>query len=202
MILATLPISKPLQLLLDKLLGKERLPVQSRRELGILIGEHLTNDESELDADEIEIMQGALQLSEKRVRDITTDISEVYWLIPETIVDGQKIDEIKAMGRSRIPVFDSHLTRSYGVLLMKDLVDIDFNDGPQTVDELTLHPTQIVGSMTALDTLFRKFIGAGSHLLPVERDDQIVGIVTIEDLLEEILGHEIVDEIDRRQMRA
>ena len=50
--------------------------------------------------------------------------------------------------------------------------------------------------MTALDTLFRKFIGAHSHLMPVERDDKIIGIVTIEDLIEEILGHEIEDESD------
>ena len=201
MITLTYPVSKPLQLLLDKLLGKERLPVQSRQELGILIGEHQSNDESELDEDEIEIMQGALQLSEKRVRDITTDIVYVYWLTPDTMIDAKKIDEIKRMGRSRIPIFDAHLTRSYGVLLMKDLIDVDFNDDPQPIDELTLHPTQIVGSMTALDTMFRKFIAAGSHLLPVERDDQIVGIVTIEDLIEEILGHEIVDETDRRHKR-
>jgi CBS domain containing-hemolysin-like protein len=51
--------------------------------------------------------------------------------------------------------------------------------------------------MTALDTLFRKFIGGGAHLIPVERDNKIVGIVTIEDLLEEIVGHEIEDETDR-----
>ena len=202
MILVTYPISRPIQLLLDKLLGREHLPIQTRHELGILIGEHRTNEESELDEDEIEIMQGALSLSEKRVRDITTDITQVYWVTPDTVIDAPKIDEIKAMGRSRIPVFDAHLTRSYGVLLMKDLVDIDFDDDPQPVDELTLHPTHIVGSMTALDTLFRKFISAGSHLLPVERDDQIVGIVTIEDLIEEILGHEIIDETDRRIRRS
>jgi CBS domain containing-hemolysin-like protein len=50
--------------------------------------------------------------------------------------------------------------------------------------------------MTALDTMFRKFIAAHSHLMPVEREDEIVGIVTIEDLIEEIIGHEIEDETD------
>jgi CBS domain containing-hemolysin-like protein len=80
---------------------------------------------------------------------------------------------------------------------MKDLVDINFDDEPQLVRELPLYTTQVVGSMTALDTMFRKFITGGSHLIPVEKDDKIVGIVTIEDLLEEIVGHEIEDETDR-----
>jgi CBS domain containing-hemolysin-like protein len=53
--------------------------------------------------------------------------------------------------------------------------------------------------MTALDTMFRNFINARAHLIPVERDDKIIGIVTIEDLIEEIIGHEIEDETDRHR---
>jgi CBS domain containing-hemolysin-like protein len=64
---------------------------------------------------------------------------------------------------------------------------------------MPLHPVQLVGSMTALDTMFRKFIAAGTHLIPIEKDDAIIGIVTIEDLLEEIVGHEIEDETDRQK---
>ena len=85
---------------------------------------------------------------------------------------------------------------------MKDLVDINFDKNPVLVSQLPLHTTKIVGSKTALDTMFRKFISAKSHLIPVERDDVIVGVVTIEDLFEEILGHEIQDEYDHRLKRA
>jgi len=201
MIVTTYPLSKPLQLLLDRLFGDETTRLHSRRELGILIGEHFDNNQSELDEDEVEIMQGALALSEKTVREITTKVSQVYWIEPDTMIDDKKIDEIKQVGRSRIPVFDHSLTRCYGVLLMKDLVDLDFDRNPQPVSELVLHPTKVIGSKTALDTLFRKFIISGTHLLPVERDDKIIGIVTIEDLLEEIVGHEIVDETDHRTKR-
>lgn len=201
MIVATYVASKPLQLLLDKLFPLTRGQLQSRHELGLLINEHLADETSELDDDEIEIIRGALQLSEKRVRDIMTNIRHTYWLQPSTKLDGNKIDEIKEKGYSRIPIFDQKLTKCYGLLLMKDLVDIDFDENDFRVDDIPLHPTQLVGSMTALDTMFRKFIAARSHLIPIEKDDKIVGIVTIEDLIEEIIGHEIEDETDRIKHR-
>jgi metal transporter CNNM len=201
MIILTYPISKPLQLLLDKLFDKESSKLQSRHELGIMITEHLGRQESELDEDEVEIIRGALQLSEKRVRDIMTPIKDVFWLTPDTILNDKKIDEIKAISRSRIPIFNSDLTHCYGVLLMKELVDIDFDDNEYRVSDLALHPTKLIGGMTALDTMFRKFIAASAHLIPVEKDDKIVGVVTIEDLIEEILGQEIEDETDRKNNR-
>lgn len=201
MIWITYVISKPLQLLLDQLFPRQRARLQSRHELGLLITEHLTNDSSELDEDEVEIMRGALMLSEKRVRDIMTDIRHTYWLTPDTELDDAHIEEMKNKGFSRIPVFNRARTKCYGVLLMKDLVDIDFDEHSYRVDDIALHPVQLVGSMTALDTMFRKFIASHTHLIPVERDDEIVGIVTIEDLIEEILGHEIEDETDRQKQR-
>ena len=201
MIICTYPVSKPLQFLLDKLLGTEIQQLQSRHELGLVISEHAMNDDSELDDAEVGIMRGALTLSEKRVRDIMTPIRNVYWLTPETLIDAKKIDEIKLQGWSRIPVFDAERTHIYGVLLMKNLVDINFDKAMLRVDALKLHRTRAVGSMTALDTLFRKFISSKTHLLPVERDDRIVGIVTIEDLIEEILQQEIEDEADYARQR-
>ena len=134
MILVTYPVSKPLQLLLDRLFGEqEKARLQSRDELGLLIAEHLERPESELDDDEIEIIRGALQLSEKHTRDITTPMRNVYWVTPTTLIDAAKIDEIKARGWSRIPVFNQQLTTCYGLVLMKDLVDIDFDNEPVAV---------------------------------------------------------------------
>lgn len=204
MIVITYPVSKPLQLLLDRLFlfDKPQIQLHTRQELGIMISEHLHQQASELDDDEVEIIRGALQLSEKRVSDILLPVKEVYWLTPETLLLPDKIDEIKEVGRSRIPIFNEGLTQCYGVLLMKDLVDIDFDENEFQVDDLDLYPVQMVGSRTALDTLLRRFITTGTHLLPVEKDDRIVGIVTIEDLIEEIVGQEIEDETDKRQAQA
>lgn len=199
MIVITYPLSRPLEMLLDYLLPHRKAALQTRSELGLLISEHIDDKTSELDDDEVEIMKGALALSEKRVREITTDIEHTYWMTPDTKLSDIKIDEIKMKGYSRIPIFNDDLTHCYGLMLMKDLVDIDFDDNNYVVKDIALHPTKMVGSMTALDTMFRKFIGAKSHLMPVERDDKIIGIVTIEDLIEEIIGHEIEDETDRHR---
>lgn len=197
MIIVTYPLAKPLQLLLDNMFKNATHDLHTRHELGLLVAEHLGAKESELDEDEVEIIRGALQLSEKKVSSIMTPISKVYSLKPFSVIDDQLIDEIKATGHSRIPVFNTAKTICFGVILVKELIDIDFDEDPPRVDELVLHPTQMVGAGTALDTMFRKFISAQTHLIPIERDDVIVGIVTIEDLLEEILGHEIEDESDR-----
>lgn len=197
MAVATYPASRPLQVLLDKLVGRSQTTLQTRHELGMMITEHLDSNRSELDDDEVEIIRGALQLSEKRIRDIMTPIERVYWLTPDTKLNDQRIDELKAAGFSRIPVFNRALTNCFGIILMKELVDIDFDELTYRVDDMVLHPVQLVGSMTALDTMLRKFIASGTHLFPVERDDAIVGIVTIEDLIEEIVGREIEDETDR-----
>lgn len=199
MVFVTYPLSKPLQLALDALFPRKGATLQSRHELGLMIHEHGLSNDSELDEDEVEIIKGALQLSEKRVRDIMTDIRHTYWLTPETVLDGRKIDEVKERGYSRIPIFDAKLTKCYGILLMKDMVDIDFDDNHYEVRDIPLHPTQLIGSKTALDTMFRKFIAARTHLIPIERDDKIIGIITIEDLIEEIIGHEIEDETDRNR---
>lgn len=199
-VIVTYPIAKPLQLLLDKLISDSHNTVHSRRELGLIINEQITGIGSELDENEAEIMQSVLKLSHKRVSQIFTPIHKVYFLSEDMMIDGPRIDDIKRRNYSRIPVLNKDLTDCVGILLMKDLVDIDFDERPYGLVELPLHVCTSVGSKTALDTLFRKFIAVGTHMMAVTRDDNIIGIVTIEDLIEEILGHEIEDESDLRRL--
>lgn len=198
-IVLTYPISKPLQLLLDMLIKRDKGTLHSRGELGLIISEQLVNTGSELDENEAEIMRSVLMLSHKRVANIMTPIEKVYYLKEDMVVDGPRIDDIKKRNYSRIPVLNSEATECVGVLLMKDLVDIDFDIRAYGFGELPLHTCKSVGSRTALDTLFRKFIVARTHLMVVTKDDSIVGVVTIEDLIEEILGHEIEDESDHKR---
>ncbi len=197
MIFFTYPISKPLQLILDRWFGPESNKLHSRHELGMIINEHKIGNASELDDDEIEIIRGALQLSEKQVIDIMTPIDKVFWLKQTDYIDHESIDLIKTASFSRIPIFSKSLRECFGVLLMKDLVDIDFDNQTLNISEAKLHRTKMIGSKTALDTMFRHFITARTHLMPVTMGGKIIGIITIEDLIEEIIGHEIIDESDK-----
>jgi metal transporter CNNM len=201
MLVLSYPIAKPLQLLLDKIVGHPPRKLPSRQELGMIITEQLGAPSSELDDDEITIINGALRLSLKQVRDILTPIDKVYFLQRDTELNPEKIDELKQKGFSRIPIFDSKRSKCYGVLLLKDLVDVNLDDQLLHASDLPMHPVDVIGPMTALDTTFRIFLKSRAHLIAVERNDKIIGIVTIEDLIEEILGQEIEDEKDRRQAK-
>lgn len=191
------PVAKPLQLLLDKLIGPIEPDLHSRHELGLIIAEHLDHDASELDDDEVEIVQNALQLSERRVREVMTPVDEVYYLLETDVIDAHKIDEMKAENYSRVPIFNSSKTECKRLLVLKDLVDIDFDARSYSLDELITYPVKTIGSMTALDTMIRRFISTRTHLMAVERHQAIIGIITIEDLIESIIGHEIEDETDK-----
>ena len=202
MIIITYPLSKPTQLLLDRLFHNQAVQLHSRRELGFIFTEHVDNAGSELDDDEVEIIQNTLQLSEKRVSQIMTPIRQVFWLSNATTITPQVLETIIDRNYSRIPIFNETLTECRGILLMKDLLQVDSARLPILIEELPLYSTKLIGSRTVLDTLFRKFIAAKTHMMPVEKDDVIIGVVTIEDLLEEIIGHEIEDESDRKKKRS
>jgi metal transporter CNNM len=195
-IILSYPISKPLEILLSKIIGPEYERIHTRYELGLLISDHYDRVESELDDDEVEIARSALLLSEKRVRDIMVPISKVFYLLENDVIDADMIDKLTYENRSRIPIFNKSLTRCNSFLLLKDLVDEDFGDNPKKLADIKTHPAKTVGPMTALDTMFRKFIAAKSHLMIVVRGKKIVGIITIEDIIEEIIGKEIEDESD------
>ncbi len=195
------PIARPLEILLDRLVGAHSERLHTRRELGLLIADHF-GEESELDEDEVEIVRNALRLSERRVSEIMTPLKYVYYLNEDSVIDAAKIDELKAENYSRIPIFNKKKTECDRFLVLKDLVDIDFDERSYTLSELKTHETKTVGSRTALDTMFRKFIAAKKHMLVVEKKGKIAGIVTVEDLVEAIIGHEIQDESDVEKLNG
>lgn len=201
MVYITYPLSRPMQFLLDRLFPNNDKKLHSRAELGLIVSDHVNHTASDLDEDEVDIIRGALQMSEKRVGSILTPISEVFWMTPDTFITKDTIEQLKRLGHSRIPIFNRKNSKCFGVLLLKDLIGVDFSDTKYRPTDFPLYPSPLIGSKTALDTMLRRFMTTKSHLIPVEKNGKIIGIITLEDLIEEIVGHEIEDETDERKKK-
>ena len=148
-------------------------------------------------------MEACLSLNEKKVRDIMTPIEDVYTLPSDQIVDEHVIDKILHHGYSRIPIHEpENPTKFVGMLLVKKLIKYDPEDKWLVSDfSLSVLPEALptISCFQALDY----FQTGRAHLLVITDlpgDSQgrgVLGVATLEDVLEEILGEEIIDESDR-----
>ena len=88
----------------------------------------LTQDDVDLNKDEVNILQGALVLQTKKVVDVMTPLSDAFLLPLQTVLDFDSISDIKTQGYSRIPVYDRERENIVHILLAKDLLFIDPDD--------------------------------------------------------------------------
>lgn len=192
------PLCYPLSRILDKFLGSEISTVYSKRELIKLIEDHEDNMDSEIDADEERIIKGALSFSDKKVEDIMTPRSGMYALPFDRILDRETVAEISNRGHSRIPVYGKTRDDMVGLLYVKDLVRSDWSG--KTIKEIARPDVIFVNPDKKLDELLNDFKKTRHHLFVViSQYGDVRGLVTIEDVMEEIIGEEIVDEFDRHE---
>ncbi|KAK7110333.1 hypothetical protein V1264_014225 [Littorina saxatilis] len=204
--LVTFPLSFPISLLLDKVLGEEIGQVYDKEKLQELI--RMTTDHKVLQTDEANIIAGALQLANKRVEDVMTQMEDVYQLDINTVLDFETMAEILKSGFTRVPVYDGDMTNIVHLLNTKELALIDPDDHTplKTVCRFYDHKPLFVDYDLKLDTMLQDFLQAGnSHMAIVQRLQnegdhdpfyENIGVVTLEDVIEEIIQSEIVDETD------
>jgi metal transporter CNNM len=189
------PICKPISMALDKILGAEIPTVYSKRELMRLVEDHEDLKESDIDEDEEKIIKGALSFSNKTVQDIMTPRTEIFSLSEDEKLTETNIQKIFKTGHSRIPVYKKDLDEVVGILYVKDLVANKYK-GKIALNLLRKNAI-FVDYDKKLDDLLNAFKKTRQHLFLVLGEyGGIVGLVTIEDVLEEIIGQEIVDEYD------
>jgi len=202
----TFPLSYPISELLDKILGAEIGTVYDKRKLIELL--RVTNEKNDLEKEEVDIVTGALVYKDKTVRDIMTRVDDVYMLPMDSVLDFETISEIREQGYSRIPVFDKDRKNIVHILFAKDLMFVDPDDNMPivTVCEFYSNDVNCVFHDTPLNVMFNEFkSGEKGHMAFVqeivstgESDPyyEIIGLVTLEDIIEEIIQQEIVDETD------
>lgn len=189
------PVAKPIAWILDKVLGKEMRTIWSKRELEHIIRMHEDDPRSEVDRDEERILLGALTFSEKHVGEIMSQRKDVYMLQKKTILDQKQLYEIRESGFTRIPVYSKNQNNIVGMLYAKDLIGVD--EGTRLEKMMRTHGVIRVSKKRRLDSLLNDMIKARAHMaLVTEKKGGFVGIVTMEDVIEEIIGREIIDEDD------
>lgn len=167
---------------------------KSREELVDLIQD--AEDRDLIDNDTREMIEGVLDVAELKVRDIMIPRSQMV-----TIDIHQGVDEFLPIvidsQHSRYPVVTDNKDHVEGILLAKDLLSYGFNmtDEAFSLDKV-MRPAVIVPESKRVDVLLKEFRSNRYHMaIVVDEYGGVSGLVTIEDILEEIVG-EIEDETD------
>ena len=152
-----------------------------------------------MDADALSIIEGALAVSDMAVRDIMVPRAQVDVInindAPEKIVAA-----VIAATHSRFPAVDTSRDDVLGILLAKDL--LNFVAGKEFDLRDALRPAVFVPEAKRLNVLLREFRASRNHMaIVVDEYGGVAGLVTIEDVLEQIVG-EIEDEFDFDETEA
>lgn len=149
-----------------------------------------------IDSDTKEMIEGVLDVAELKVRDIMIPRSQMI-----TIDKNQSVSDFLAVvvdtGHSRYPVVSENKEQVDGILLAKDLLSYGFKmvEEPFSLEEV-MRPAVIVPESKRVDALLKEFRSKRYHMaIVVDEYGGVSGLVTIEDILEEIVG-DIEDETD------
>ncbi|BDY03612.1 CNNM family magnesium/cobalt transport protein CorC [Ferrimonas sp. YFM] len=149
-----------------------------------------------IDQDTKEMIKGVLEVSDLRVRDVMIPRSQII-AIEKNQDLGAYLSTIIESGHSRFPVVDKDKDHIEGILLAKDLLPYGFSGDASEVElEAIMRPAVVVPESKRVDVLLKEFRQKRYHMaIVVDEYGGVSGLVTIEDILEEIVG-DIGDEFD------
>ena len=153
-----------------------------------------------LDADELAMLEGVLAVSETQVREVMVPRSQMAVLERDAPRD-ELLKAIVESGHSRFPVIGGDREEVVGILLAKDVLR-HFVDTPADAFDISryIRPATFIPESKRLNTLLKEFRGSRNHIaIVVDEYGGITGLLTIEDVLEEIVG-EIDDEHDSTEI--
>lgn len=189
------PLSLRLARLLDKAGSKDEPVIYSRQKLLKLFEEHKASPYSDIEADEARIVKHALTFGDKLVRDVMVPRRVVKMLANVDTIGPVLMNELHANGHSRFPVYSGKQDNIVGTLYMRDLVSA--KEGGKVKDVMS-KDVYYVHDEQPLGHALQAFLKTKHHLfIVINSFEEYVGIITIEDVLEQILGKPIMDEFDQ-----
>ncbi|TDL22340.1 DUF21-domain-containing protein [Rickenella mellea] len=194
------PVAYPTAKLLDYVLGSSEANTYKKAELKSFLQFHRQGEEPLRD-DEISILNGVLELNTKSVVQIMTPMKDVVTLSADSVLDHKMVDYIIMSGYSRFPVHEPGKPLSFiGLLLIKKLLVYD----PSQALPVSSFPLSILPEASPQISCFQAldyFQTGRAHLLVISKTPGApggaLGVITLEDVIEEIISEEIVDETDR-----
>jgi len=150
--------------------------------------------DSRISANEIDLLIHSLTFGDKLVGDVLVPKRVVKLVSASEPVGPVLMDELSKSGHSRFPVYETKRDNIVGILYLHDLVGIRQTG---TVDRLMSRKLTYVHEDFTLHQTLQAFLKTKQHLfLVVNSFEELVGIITIEDILEQMIGRPIVDEFD------
>ncbi|KAJ9133038.1 DUF21 and CBS domain-containing protein [Pleurostoma richardsiae] len=196
------PVAWPTAKLLDWALGEDHGTVYKKSGLKTLVTLHRNLGEvsERLNQDEVTIIGAVLDLKEKPVQAVMTPMEDVFVMSEDTVLDERTMDIILSAGYSRIPIHETgNPTNFIGMLLVKILITYDPEDA-RLVKDFALATLPETRPETSCLDIINFFQEGKSHMVLVSEfpgeDHGALGVVTLEDVIEELIGEEIIDESD------
>lgn len=160
----------------------------------ILVGDESMPEDKELKA---EMIHGIFEISDKVVREIMVPRVDIVALDIRSSLD-EILDTIIEEGYSRLPIYDGTIDNIVGLLYAKDLLGMMRSRGLIILQDI-IRPAYFVPETKRITELFREFQRMRIHMaIVVDEYGGVAGLVTMEDIIEEIFG-EIRDEYDMRE---
>ncbi len=156
---------------------------------------HDAEERNLLDAQALKMIEGVLQISEQQVRDIMIPRAEMVVIEHDQTLE-QILPIVIQSAHSRFPVIGDNRDEVEGLLLAKDLLKFQHDQQLAFNIQTILRPALFVPESKRLDVLLHEFRAQHSHMaIVVDEYGGVSGLITIEDILEEIVGN-IEDEYD------
>ncbi len=170
----------------------QEVPLLTEDDVKTLI--EVSEREGVLEPHETEMIASIIEFDERPVKEIMTPRVD-FKAIPLNMPVSEVIEEAIKYGHSRIPVYENDLDHIVGILYVKDLLRVEFREKDIALDKI-IRPAIYIPHTKKMDEVLKMFRLKRTHIaIVVDEYGTTDGLVTIEDLLEEIVG-DIQDEYD------
>lgn len=170
------------------------LLIQSKDEL-LEILHHNADEFDNIHKDELKIAESALTFGDKLIGDYMTPLNTVKFIAESEPLAPVALGELHASGHSRFPVYEGNNQHIIGTLYLKDATRLKT---PKPAKDVMRADVYYINEQATLDHALNAFLKTKHHLFIVVNEfEDVVGVLSVEDVLEQIIGQPIQDEFDK-----